>query len=488
MSKENPVKYNQILCVGLGFSGVCLGAQLRRKLGFTDIHFYDRDVTHSGTWHANQYPGCASDVPAIAYSFSFELNPNWSRLFPGQEEIHNYINGVVDKYQLRRHMTFQTECESATWHSDRQRWTVHLKDIVTGERYTHECKILFSAVGGLVTPKYPDIPGQDVFGGPIFHTARWRSDVDLKNKDIVVIGNGCSGTQVVPHLVPLAKTLTQFINTPHWLIYKSNPEMKLSWKLFILDEEGAAARRQAEENSKEFIFKTAPEKFHDILIPKWEFGCKRRIWDTDGSYLKSLCAPNVHLTKDPIIEILPHAVRTATKTYPVDVIICATGFDLKDSIGPIKIYGREGRLLNDHWQNVGGPSAYNGMAVHGFPNFIMLFGPNTATGHTSVVSAIENTVNCALKLVKPVIRGEVSEFEVTEEAESKYTRDVQAATKETVWTKCRSYYIADGGWNGALYPWSQYHFWWRMTFPTWSDWSFKLFNRTISGVNGLVDP
>jgi cation diffusion facilitator CzcD-associated flavoprotein CzcO len=132
-----------------------------------------------------------SDVPAIFYSYSFEPNANWSRLLPPHDEIRRYLDGVVEKYNLRPRMTFGTECESAEWDSGRQVWTVHLRDLESGRQYIHECRLLFSAVGVLVTPKEPNIPGKETFQGPMFHTARWRDDVELRDKSVVVVGNGC---------------------------------------------------------------------------------------------------------------------------------------------------------------------------------------------------------------------------------------------------------------------------------------------------------
>ncbi|KAF8583212.1 4-hydroxyacetophenone monooxygenase [Ramaria rubella] len=502
-----PTKFNEILCIGAGLSGVCLGAQLKRKLNFTDIHFYDKNVSHSGTWQANQYPGCACDITAIFYSFSFEPNPDWTSRFPSSREIREYINGVVEKYHLRPLMTFQTECESATWDSDRQTWTVHLLNILTGEHYTHECRILFSAVGVLVTPKFPNISGQESFEGAIFHTAQWKNDVDLKDRDIIVIGNGyeCSATQVVPEITHGTKTLTQFINTPQWLIEATNVEIGPRWKwafrniplfmhlmrfiiflrtenrwrVFVMNESGAHMRKQRMETSKEYILRAAPKKYHNILIPDYEIACKRRVNDVGQTYLKSLHEPHFHLTKDPIIEILPHGVRTATKTYPADVIVLATGFETGNGLGPVRIRGRNKEWLNDHWLKSGGPGAYNNTAVHGYPNLMLIYGPHSSTGYTSVIFAVENQVNYALKIIEPLINGYASEFEVKHEAENKYLESLREASSNRVWNTCQSWYVA-GGRNSTLYPWSQIYLWWRSLYPRWSDWDYKV---VVSNLN-----
>jgi cation diffusion facilitator CzcD-associated flavoprotein CzcO len=133
-----------------------------------------------------------SDIPAISYSFSFAPNIISSRVMATHSELRDYVDGVVDKYRLLPLMTLRTECESASWDSSRQRWSVQLRDLETGERYVHECKVLFSAVGMLSVPSEPKIPGRDTFKGSIVHTGRWTEDVELEGKNTVVLGNGCA--------------------------------------------------------------------------------------------------------------------------------------------------------------------------------------------------------------------------------------------------------------------------------------------------------
>ncbi|KAF8518321.1 hypothetical protein JB92DRAFT_3088036 [Gautieria morchelliformis] len=469
-------KYTEVLCIGLGLSGVCLGVQLQRKYQFTDVHFYERDASHSGTWYVNRYPGCACDIPAIFYSYSFEPNASWSRLLPPRDEIWRYLDGVVEKYNLRPRMTFRTESAAKSGR-------FIFRDLESGRQYIHECRLLFSAVGVLATPKEPNIPGKETFKGPMFHTARWRDDVELRNKSVVVVGNGCSASQMIPQITPLTKTLTQFIRTPHWLLEGENPSYsalmqwafrripflarlvrlymfiileKDGWRLFPGNETGARLRRAAEKRSKEFIFRVAPMKYHNILVPDYEMACKRRVIDTDSAYLRSLHAPNLHLTKDSIIEILPTGIRTATAAYPADVIIMATGFQANNGLGPLQIRGRGGEWLSDRWNRRGGPGAYNNTAVHGYPNFMVILGPNSGTGHAPATMAIENTVKYALTIVAPILSGDANEVEVTAAAEDAYLDRLQAASVDKVWNgPCGNWYVTADGWNSTLYPWSQ---------------------------------
>jgi len=500
-------KYTPVICIGLGVTGICLGVQLKCMYGldFADVHFYDRNEGCAGTWWSNRYPGAACDIPAILYSFSFAPNPTWTKVLPTHSEIRCYVDGVVNNYQLAPHMTFRTECESASWDSERHRWIVMLRNLVTGTTCVRECTLLLSAVGQLVDPKVPKIQGMDTFEGPVFHTARWRHDVVLEGKDTIVIGNGCSGSQVVPRIVSQTKTLTQFIRTPHWLVSLPNPTigskahwvlghipfiglllrftvflfMESHWRLFVMDRFGEWFRRMTEKQSKEYVMRVAPKKFHDILIPDWEIACKRRVFDANDLYLNALHAPNLDLVKDDIVEVLPRAVRTASKTYPADVIVLATGFETQKLLGELRIQGRDGEWLHDHWREIGGPSGYNGTAMHGFPNFFMLYGPNGSTGHNSVIMTSENMVNYTLKIIEPILKGGASEVEVKASAEREYVTQVQAVSKTRVISRCNNWYVSKDGWNSTVYPWSQIHFWWRSTFPIWRDWEYKYTSRHV---------
>lgn len=207
-SKSEPPSYSQISCVGAGLSAVALGATLKRWYDLDDIQFFERHPNSGGTWYINTYPGrslalyildsaqltpagCACDVPSALYSFSFALNPNWTRLMPSNTEIKEYVDNVVDTYDLRRKMTFGTEVVRSVWREDASRWLLYLRDLSSGREYTHECHILFAATGQLVEPRPCEIPGAAGFQGTIFHSARWDHSVDLQGKNVVVIGNGC---------------------------------------------------------------------------------------------------------------------------------------------------------------------------------------------------------------------------------------------------------------------------------------------------------
>ncbi|KAF3914462.1 hypothetical protein AA313_de0203153 [Arthrobotrys entomopaga] len=504
--------YSTVLIIGAGESGLCMGVQLKTKFNHTDFVIYERHSDIGGTWYANTYPGVACDVPALCYSYSFATNPDWSTFYPQGPELHAYFTKVCDDYKLRPHITFNTEVESATYDEQRQIWSVRLRRRQAGDTWTHECKILFTAVGGLIEPADINLKGMESFKGSIFHSAVWDHSVDIQGKDVVLVGNGCSAAQIVPVIEPKVKSLTQVIRSSHWLLPRPHfpgvkPEnyekwsptvfkfipgsqtvaraltflsIEAAWLAFRNGPTGDKLRAAQERTSIQHIKAKAPEKYWDLLIPTFPIGFKRRIYD--DTYLPSLKSDKVLLTKDDVTHVSEHAVHTASgKEYKADVVVMATGYKTNEWIAPLKIVGRNGETMSDHWKKIGGPAAYNTTAVSGFPNCFLIVGPNSITGHTSVILATENIVRYALHIATPVLKGDASEVEVTKEAEVKYSSWMQETMKKTVFNNqaFRSWYVREDGWNSSTYPRSQVHFMYRSYFPNYKDWIIK---KTQQGI------
>lgn len=520
--------YSRFACIGSGFSAIGLGATLKRWYGIDDVRFFEKHSELGGTWFANQYPGAhhsipprqgrhthrltqspgaACDVPSALYSFSFECNPDWSCAFPPGAELWAYLKKVADKYDLPRRMTFDVTVERCEWIDDRSVWRLRIRDNNTGALSAHESQFLFAATGILVQPRELDVPGAATFKGPVIHSARWRHDVDLTGKRVVLFGNGCTAAQIVPNVAGRVAHLTQVIRTKHWVfpppLSATTPNLlegvkkylpfgarvqrflvfagaEQSFRGFYMTEKAAQFRRAKRERVERYMRATAPEKYHHLLIPAFEIGCKRRIFDP--GYLASLHAPNVTLTDEPVLEVVPEGVRTRTGVIEADVIVLANGFVTGNNFFPgVEIVGRGGETVEEHWHRVfhGGAGAYNSSAMSGFPNFFALLGPNSATGHTSAIIAAENSVNYALRIIKPILDGRASVAEVKLEAEREYVDRVQAALGRRVFASgCRSWYLGktEHGrtWNSAMYPWTQAYYWWRSLFPVWRDWRFTV--------------
>lgn len=451
--------------------------------------------------------GCACDVPSSLYSFSYEPNPDWSRVLPSKDELWAYLNNVALKYDLTRKMSFNMQVERCEWIEECARWRMTIIHLESGTVLTHECQFLFCASGQLVKPREFDVPGCDTFKGEMFHTARWRSDVDLHDKKVVVFGNGCTAAQVVPSIVKDTKSLTQFVRSKHWILPPIDGEiprwahvllrrlpilMSLQRLLIFLVAENdlrgfpltkAARRFRARQRVKaeRYMRSTAPEKYHDLLIPDFEVGCKRRIFDS--GYLQSLHEDKLTLTNEKVLEMVPKGVRTEKGVVEADIVVLANGFVTNDFLLGIDVRGFGGKTLEEHWKSFGGVEAYNCSVLNGFPNMFILLGPNAATGHTSAIMASENSINYALRVIKPVLEGRASIASVKREAERQYSNRVQAALRNTVWNSgCQSWYVkkaSDGSetettWNAMSYPWSQAHFWYRSMFPVWADWEFRV--------------
>ncbi|OJJ50091.1 hypothetical protein ASPZODRAFT_1104154 [Penicilliopsis zonata CBS 506.65] len=492
------------IIIGAGFSGLAMGCKLKAVAKSDDFVIYDQADGAGGTWWANKYPGCGVDIPAVLYSLSFAPNPSFSRLFPKQKEILQYFNDVADRFDVTRHFCFNIRWERAYWQDESSTWLVEMKDLTSGQAFQHECSVLISAVGGVSIPNIPKLQGMDGFEGDIVHTARWKDDLALKNKDVVVIGNGSSASQLIPTIIKDAKSVTQFIRTPQHYMKSQDRAVGSLWTLlfrfvpgllrliraatflyletshaqFNLTRYGAEMRAKSLQLSDLYVRMTAPVKYWGLLTPAHDLGCKRRVFDNDN-YLECLNRDNIHLTDDPIIAIEPRSVLTNSGlSYPADTIVFATGFSLSqfDSL----LVGRYGYTREMHRKTYGTVEAFKTVAMAGFPNFFYILGPHSGKGHTSTLYAAENFVDLILRVTKPIFEGKASSVEVKFAAEQRFHFEIQGALKNTVFTGlCNSWYI-DGktGKNWFIYPWNSLILWFSTHFGGGSDWTYNYNTRT----------
>ncbi|EMT74112.1 4-hydroxyacetophenone monooxygenase [Fusarium odoratissimum] len=501
-SNNQKTSYSRFACIGTGLSGIGLGATLKRWYNLDDIHYFERQSQPGGTWLQNQYPGCACDVPNVLYSFSFEPNPDWTRILAKREELYEYIMEVAKKHHLLDKMTFGAQVEKCEWFEEQARWRLTIRDLETGSLFSHECQFLFSATGLFSNPRELDIPGVKSFKGPIIHSARWRHDVDLTGKRVVLFGNGCTAAQIVPNVLPKTKDLTQIIRSKHWIlppidgptldvlrwVMKNIPgvqrllrvlvflETERQYKLFQMTDAGARVRAKFRETALAYMKKTAPAKYHGLLIPDFEFGCKRRIYDS--GYLESIHAESFSLTDKPATEITPDGVRVGGQVIEADVIVLANGFETGGFLKGIEVRGRNNENLHEHWERYGGAEAYNTTSVSGFPNLFLLYGPNSGVGHTSAIIALENGINYSLRVIKPILDGKASIVDVKSDAESQWADSMQTGVKSTVfYSGCTNWFVETKKngkrWNATVYPYSQASFWRRSLFPVWKDFEFS---------------
>lgn len=457
-----------IAIIGAGFGGIGMAIQLK-KAGIESFTIFDRAGEVGGTWRDNTYPGAACDVPSHAYSLSFEPNPKWSRKYSPADEIQDYILGLVDKWKLRGRIRFNTDIVGASFDDTTGAWTIR-----TGDGEDFKARVVISAVGGLVDPAYPDIPGIESFEGKKIHTARWDHDYDLRGKRVGVIGTGASAVQVVPAIAPEVAELEVFQRTPAWVVPKrdavySDRLKKLLARFPVLLRISRAFKYWTSELLGPMIFLDAPRlsavgeklslahlesqvkdpELRRKLRPEFQFGCKRVL--VSDEYWASFERGNVSLECEAIDEIRPRGIHTRDGAlHELDAIVFATGFELGLARAPFPVVGRDGRSLDESWAE--GAVAYKGMTVSGFPNWFILMGPNTGPGHTSVLVYTEAQISHALQAIRK-LRDEGLKFvDIRQEVQDRYNERIQGRMKYMVWPNCSSWYLSKDGSNHSLYP------------------------------------
>jgi cation diffusion facilitator CzcD-associated flavoprotein CzcO len=451
----------QIAIIGAGVSGLCAAMQLK-KAGIDNFTLYEKSDGVGGTWHDNIYPGCACDTPSHLYSFSFEPNPDWSRIWAEQPEIEAYFNRCADKYGLRPHIRFNTAVASARFEERHNHWRLTLE---SGEEVTAD--ILISGLGQLNIPAWPDIPGMDAFAGTSFHSARWNAAHDLTGENVAVIGNGASATQFIPRIAPMVKTLTIFQRSANWVSPKEDaPYSEEQKRVFARSPLRRKLHRLAiflrfemrfiSFFKKSFLRPTVEKQLtifrkHHIkdpvlrekLAPDYPAGCKRVLLSYD--YYPALTRPNVHVVTEPIERIESGGIITRDgAVHPADTIIYGTGFKTTQFLSPVEITGLNGISLTDAWRD--GAEAHRGVAVTGFPNFFMLYGPNTNLGHASIIFMIEAQVRYVMRCLQRMRRKRLSYIDVRQAAMARYNRRIQRQLKTMVWDAgCGSWYKTRSG-------------------------------------------
>ncbi len=461
----------QIVIVGSGFAG--LGMGIRLKQAGIPFVILERGDEVGGTWRDNHYPGAACDVQSHLYSFSFEPNPRWSRMFAEQPEIQAYLVHCADAYGLRPHIRLGRTATAATFDERAGQWTIEAEHEGRTERYRGRAFV--SGCGALSRPAVPALPGLERFEGERWHSAEWRHDVDLSAKRVAVIGTGASAIQFVPQLQRSAARVDLYQRTPPWILPK--PDRAIGPREQALYQRMPAAQwlaRQAiywQLEPRVTAFAISPKvmqvaqifaKRHlyrqvkDLglrakLLPDYTIGCKRILISND--YYPALAEPNVALVTSGIREIRERSIVTADGTeHPCDVIVFGTGFHAAEDVAPFPVRGLDGRSLNDAWR-AEGAEAYKGSTVHGFPSFFMIPGPNTGLGHSSMVFMIETQIAHVMKAIRHMRREKLRYLDVRPEVQARYNRALQKRLAKTVWASgCNSWYQTSAGKNTTLWP------------------------------------
>nr|WP_241734152.1 NAD(P)/FAD-dependent oxidoreductase [Dietzia natronolimnaea] len=457
-----------VLVVGAGFSG--LGAAIRlAEDGVDDVIVVERGSDVGGTWRDNSYPGAACDVPSHLYSYSFALNPGWSRAFSPQGEIYDYIRRVTHDTGVREKIRFGVEVTAARFDETRGRWAV---STTAGE---YDARVLVLGVGALCEPRLPEIDGIDDFAGPVFHTARWDHSVPLAGRRVAVIGTGASAVQVVPSIAPTVEHLDVYQRTAPWVLPRIDREYPGFERALYRRVPGLQrAVRALQYTSREFqvvgLTRTraalAPIKaigrahlalsvrdpgLRRKLTPNFEIGCKRIL--LSNTWYRALTRRNVDVVTTPISRVTEGGIVTSDGAeHPADVLVVATGFHVTDSPFFERVRDAAGRTLADKWSSEG-MEAYKGTTVAGYPNLFVLMGPATGLGHSSMIYMIESQLNYLVDAIRSMRDRGLQTVEVREAVQNAYNRELRENTGETVWvTGCKSWYLDAKGNAPAVWP------------------------------------
>ncbi|MCW2755596.1 MAG: Cyclohexanone monooxygenase [Marmoricola sp.] len=458
----------RIVIIGAGFGGIGTAIELASH-GFDDVTVLEKGDHPGGVWRDNTYPNAACDVPSSLYSWSFAPNPEWARRYAGQADILDYIDRVIDEHGLRSLIRTGVEVTAAAYDDASATWHVETS---TGESF--DAEFLVSAVGQLSRPVIPTIPGAATFTGPAFHSARWDHTVDLTGQRVAVLGTGASAIQFVPGIQPVAGRVTVFQRSAPYVVPKADRAYtRTHHRMYARFPRSQALGRNLTWTMSEQLNKSltgtnplkkvleavwrlhlrAQVRDRDLrakLHPDYPIGCKRLLFSND--WYPALASPNTDVVTDEVAEILPHGVRTADGTvHEVDVIIYGTGFAATEFLAPMKVTGAGGLDLNEAWRD--GARAYLGVCVPGFPNFGIVYGPNTNLGGSSIINMMESQSGFIRLLVEVVARG--GSIEVKEAAEARFDAEIQERLAASVWGGCANWYRDEAGrvttnWPGTV--------------------------------------
>jgi cation diffusion facilitator CzcD-associated flavoprotein CzcO len=485
----------RIAIIGAGFSG--MGAIIKlRETGYTDITCFEKAESLGGTWRDNTYPGLSCDVPSHWYSYSFELNPDWTHRFSYGPEIHAYQEKVAQKYGLYDVIRFNS-------HITELRYLEPGWSLKTAQGEEQEFDFVIAATGVLVHPAYPDIPGLDSFRGTQFHSARWDHSVSLKGKRVGIIGTGSTSCQIVGAIAAEVAHLDVYQRTPHWIIPMPQRRYSRLWQAILRRFPGiqmmirnrirrymestfgeatlgnAREQQKIEKRCLKFLRKAIPDPaLRARLTPDYKATCKRLILCSD--YYPALLRDNVELVTDRIEAVTPNGILTAGGTErELDVLVLATGFHVDDFILPTEVYGENGLSLREFWNEL--PRAHRAMTFPGFPNFWMLEGPTGVFGNTSLIDMSEHQIGYMIACLNHMRDGHFTAIAPKREAFDAYNDRMAKEIVHSTWATggCDSWYLDKSG-RPNIYPWLPDAYREEMKHPDFTE--YRLTDSVAAGV------
>ena len=457
----------RVAVIGAGFGGIGMAIALKRA-GIEDFIMLERAGDLGGTWRDNSYPGLTCDIPSQLYSFSFRPW-RWSRRFPARDEILAYLHALVAENGLAPHLRFGSGVVAAAFDEGRAGWDLTLDDGGTLQATAVVC-----AVGQLGRPVVPDIADRDEFAGPSWHSARWNHDAGLAGQRVAVIGTGASAVQFVPEIAKVATQVDVYQRSAPYVLPKGDrpyhaaeqalfdrlPATRKADRLriflygelltsgFVVSPKLLAGPMQMWR--RQLRAQIADPELRAKCVPDYVMGCKRVVFSSD--WYTALARPDVELITDRIERITRDGVAAADGTVrAADVIIYGTGFKAAEFLVPMRVSGRGGRTLQEAWQD--GAQAYYGITVCGFPNFFMLYGPNTNLGGNSIIYMLEGQIGYVLGGVQALEAHRLAWLDVRPEVQDAFNSWVQSSSRKSVWESgCHSWYTTASGRNTNNWP------------------------------------
>lgn len=473
---QDAAAHYQVAIIGAGFGGLAMAIRLLQR----NIHNFvilEKSNEVGGTWRENQYPGAACDVQSHLYSLSFAPKTDWSKRYAEAPEIFQYIQDVVQQFNLREYCQFNSEVVHTEYHEKDCVWHVALKD---GRQLS--CQYLVFASGPLHVPQIPHIKGIEKFQGKVFHSSQWDHQYNLNSKVVASIGTGGSAIQYIPEIAPQVKQLYVMQRTAAWVIPRDerkylSVEKKLfkqaDWfrklhraRLYWSNESRAipimqpSVMKYTQKLAEAFIrFQVKDKQLAQKLTPDYIMGCKRIL--VSNKYFPTFNRDNVELVTDAIQELTADSIITKDgKMRKIDCLIYGTGFitDPRIYLQPFSCIGEHGVELKQAWKD--GAESYYGISHKGFPNLFQLLGPNTVLAHNSVIFMIESQVDYILQMMDLVAQSQSNAIVVKDQVQDQFNHDMQDMLNNTVWQSgCVSWYQQDGGKNFALWPTYTWKYW-----------------------------
>lgn len=467
VGRRIPRRTVRVGIIGAGFGGIAAAVKLRQRTSATFVIF-EQSADVGGTWYDNRYPGCEVDIPSHAYSFSF-LRYDWSHTHARQPELLRYANAIVDHFGLRRHLRLSTKVTEVVWDENEHHYV-----LTTSDGDSHVFDVVISALGLLSVPNHPTWPGLDEFRGVAFHTSRWRHDVDLTGKRVAVVGTGSTAAQVVPGIADRVASLRVFQREPGWVepkqerpftdrerwIYRHVPGAQRAHRGWLFYQSIARfkaydATSQSQDRKRrsclDYIRRTVRDPAtREAVTPGYPWGCKRPV----------LASTFYEAFNQPHVDLVPHAVTSVTGTglvdtrgthHEVDVLVLSTGFQPTRFLANLDVRGIDKRSIHDAWADR--TSAFLGITVAGFPNFFILYGPNT-NGGFSIIAQLERQAEVAATAVRRLESGP-GYVDTDPRIQRRYVAwiDSQIARKANAMESgCSNYYHSPGGANITQWP------------------------------------